>query len=181
MTEREASFTAALRAAVEGGARWVCVPATVMPTEDLLTRGLAEAAGLLGEDLPVLVVHLAREGDGPAVPPEGYRGVALLTDASTDSQVSARAAARLARLAGTAVRPVDVSAASGPEEAVRQVEGAEPDLVVVELGAAQLEALAAGEGAELDAVQSSDRGRLVNDLLSWLAVDVAIVVERPSA
>ncbi|MGN6330565.1 MAG: hypothetical protein ACTHOD_02805 [Motilibacteraceae bacterium] len=233
------SLDDALAAAERFDAPWVSVPSTLMPPEDLLTRGLLGIAPMLSAARPGLVLHVVR-APSRNDPPLAYRRVVAVNDldgahgvaAYAAAAVAARAHAELdvlllgtdapvgcARELATAMArrtdparfelarellaraavpvrylPVPVPAEPpaprsrrrrdtpeplGPAEAaaLRSIERLCPDLLVVEL-----DGVRPGGGAltptEASAVLSTPRARLVSALLSWLAVDVAVVVDE---
>jgi hypothetical protein len=128
----------------------------------------ARVAASSGADLELVLLD-ADEGGAPAEEAGGADTLRI------GEEVAAAGAVHVGRR--------HVGASSDPvAAALRQVERLRPDLLVVELGVRRLLDMRpdadplVGPGAVQAAVASS-RGRLVANLLAWLAVDVALVIE----
>jgi hypothetical protein len=229
VTVRHPDLRTALDAARDAGAPWICVPSTLMPTEDLLAEGLRLAAGFLGPDRRGVVLHVVRPAPAGGEPVR-YARVVGLTDLADSSGIATYAAASVAARAGASLdvvllgvdRPVstaeELARAMSPRRdpdrfelardvvrrhavpvryhtvghsvedpleepvatALLEVERLGPDLLVVELGGQRLLRMSPLDEPDIAAALASSRGRLVANLLAWLAIDVAVVLDAVS-
>ena len=192
MPVRVTDLEAALQVAEQLHAHWLCVPSTLMPTEDLLTEGLRRAALLLHSGRLGLVLHVVRlPTETPEVETLAYSRVAAVGESPagqslalhTASQVAAAAAAQLDLLLIDDAGTPNAEGADPLAAALAAVERSAPDLLVLELHPHRLLAPSdAHPGAsDLDAVLATSRGRLVANLLAWLAIDIALVLTPAAA
>lgn len=228
---RSPDLESAVAAAVAHEAPWVCIPSTLMPSEELMADGLRRTAEALGPQRPSLVLHVVRSArPTPATPVRAvmpYTRVVLVSDLAETtglasyaaSAIAARSAATLdivvigrdergddlQRLVSAAAERTDhdsvvrgrhalhagavlveyLPGGAGADpvaSALQVVEGLGPDLLVVGLGAQRLLEMSPTDGpsdgvGRMESMLASSRGRLVSNLLAWLAVDVALVLD----
>ncbi|RJK95292.1 hypothetical protein [Vallicoccus soli] len=139
-------------------------------TTGLASYAAAAVAARSGAELDVVVSGRDEQGD------ELQR---LVTAAGERTDPTSLLRARHALHAGGV--PVRyLGGGAGPDAvagSLQVVEGLQPDLLVVGLGARALLEMAPGRAPRLEETLAGARGRLVGNLLTWLAVDVALVLD----
>jgi hypothetical protein len=140
-------------------------------TTGLASYAAAAVAARSGAALDVVVTGRDEQGD------DLQRLVAAAGE-RTDHESLLRARHAL-HAGGVAVRHLGAGAGADPvAQALRCVEALRPDLLVVGLGTRRLLEMAPDTRADpLPEVLAGARGRLVANLMAWLAVDVALVLD----